>query len=269
MTPSSIDSRFVATPNSDYFSHTSPAMESLLQSPSLGSWKTQPWGISGCDLEVHGLSPPLFSVPPGDTIQHNDNMMVSEDFIPRQRKPKVPRMTSLLSILRSLQARQLTVIDLLVCVIDGQGEFAGFRNALFSPKNRNALIRLFDKLYQDKKGQAIFLDWMFPHSVTLVQEKIHAEMEAAKPFLRMHTSEVTPAFIEQWDIHQIMEPVIRDITPTLTSIIGSAGESKASRAKSKSTKSKNRATVGICPCVCNATAGVSVRRAFESEFFIE
>jgi len=212
-------------------------------------WRTKSWGISGRDLEVHGLSPPLFPVRPGDTIQRSDDMMVSEDFIMRQRKPKVQRTASLLSILRNLQGLKFTVIDLLVCVIDGQGEFEGFRNALFSPKNRNALIRLFDKFYQDDKGHIIFSDWMFPHSITLVQEKIHAEMEAAKPYLRMHKSEVTPTFIEQCDIHQIMEPVIRDVTPTLTSIIESAGESKASRAKSKSTKSKNRATVGTYPRV--------------------
>ncbi|KAI9465464.1 hypothetical protein BJY52DRAFT_583653 [Lactarius psammicola] len=189
--------------------------------------------------------PPLLSAPPGDTIQRNDNVMVSEDLIPRQRKPKVPKMTSLLSILRSLQACQFTVIDLLVCIIDGQGEFEGFRNALFSPKNRNRLIRLFDKLYQDDKSHIIFSDWMFPHSITLVQEKIHEEMEAAKPYLRMHTCEVTPIFIEQFDIHQVMEPVVRDVTPTLTSIMESAGESKASRAKPKYPRSKNRATMEI------------------------
>jgi hypothetical protein len=86
---------------------------------------------------------------------------------------------------------------------------------------------------------------MFPHSMTLVRKKIHAEMEAAKPYLRMHTTEVSPAFVKQWDIHKIMEPLVHDITPTLTSIIECAGESKVSRAKSnpESTKSKNQGTV--------------------------
>jgi len=64
-------------------------------------------------------------------------------------------------------------------------------------------------------------------------------MEAAKPYLRINTTEVSPAFIEQWDIHKIMEPLAYNITPTLTSIINSTGESKVSRAKSKSAKSKN------------------------------
>ena len=88
-----------------------------------------------------------------------------------------------MSILRDLQKLKSTVIDLL-CIIDGEGEFHGFRNALFSPKNRAVLLHLFDRIYGDDKGQAIISDWMFPHSVTLVQERIHTEMEAAKPWLR-------------------------------------------------------------------------------------
>jgi hypothetical protein len=86
---------------------------------------------------------------------------------------------------------------------------------------------------------------MLPHTITLVQEKMHVEMEAAKPLLQMQTSKVTPVFIETWDIHCIMEPVTHDITPMLTIIIESAGESKASQGKTKATKSKNRAMVGI------------------------
>lgn len=62
----------------------------------------------------------------------------------------------------------------------------------------------------------------------------------------MNATEVSPAFIEQWDIHKIMEPLARDITPTSASITESAGESKASRAKPKFAKSKNRATVSTC-----------------------
>ncbi|KAH9009894.1 hypothetical protein EDB84DRAFT_1590991 [Lactarius hengduanensis] len=80
---------------------------------------------------------------------------------------------------------------------------------------------------------------MSPHALRLVCEKVHVEMEAAKPHLRMHTTEVSPEFIERWDIHQIMEPLA---TPTLRSVLEAAGESKVSVAKPKSAKSKNRFT---------------------------
>lgn len=243
-TPSSIDTQFAATPSTSYFSQPSPAIESTLPLPSTGFLRSDSRGVSGLGLDVHSMPPPFSPVPPLEHVsQSDDDMFVSEDASRPCQKPRVPRITSLLSILRNLQKHKFTVLDLLSCIIDGYGEFEGFQNALFSPRNRDALLHLFDKLYCDTKGHTILSDWMFPHSITLVQEKIHAKMEAAKPCLRMHTSEVTPAFIEGWDIHRIMDPVMHDITPTLTCIIESAGESKASRAKTKSTKSKNRATV--------------------------
>ncbi|KAH9169152.1 hypothetical protein EDB89DRAFT_1854788 [Lactarius sanguifluus] len=77
---------------------------------------------------------------------------------------------------------------------------------------------------------------MSPHALSLVCKKVHIEMEAAKPHLRMNTTDVSPEFIEQWDIHRIMEPLA---TPTLRLVLEAAGESKVSVAKSKSTKSKN------------------------------
>ncbi|KAI9449898.1 hypothetical protein BJY52DRAFT_1192215 [Lactarius psammicola] len=162
--------------------------------------------------------------------------------IPRQRRPKSHRKGSLLTVLRDLQALKFTAIDLLMTIIDGNGEFEGFRNALFSPKNRAKLVGLLDRLLQDKKGQSIVSEWMFPHALRLVCERVHTEMDAAKPHLRMNTGDVSPEFIEHWDIHNIMGPVARDTTPTLKSILEAAGESKVSSTRPKSAKSKNRVT---------------------------
>ncbi|KAH9158595.1 hypothetical protein EDB89DRAFT_2085763 [Lactarius sanguifluus] len=126
-----------------------------------------------------------------------------------------------------------------MAIIDGNGEFEGFRNAFFSPKNRASLIGLLDRLIQDDKGKAIVEEWMSPHALRLVCEKVHVEMEAAKPHLRMNTTDVSPEFIEHWDIHQIMEPLA---TPILRTVLEAAGESKVSVAKPKSAKSKNSLT---------------------------
>ncbi|KAH8979979.1 hypothetical protein EDB86DRAFT_3066941 [Lactarius hatsudake] len=159
--------------------------------------------------------------------------------IPHQRRPKSGRKVSLLTILRNLQDLKFTAVDLLMTIIDGNGDFEGFRNALFSPKNCASLVELLERLIQDDKGKPIVDKWMSSHALRLVCEKVHVEMEAAKPHLRMHTTEVSPEFIERWDIHQIMEPLA---TPTLRSVLEAAGESKVSVAKPKSAKSKNRFT---------------------------
>ena len=169
----------------------------------------------------------------------------SNNLIPHQRRPKSQHRSSLMTILRDLQDLRLTAVDLLVAIIDGSGEFKAFRNALFALKNRTSLVGLLETLVQDEKGRPIVTDWMLPHALGLVCDKIHTEMEAAKPFLRMNTGDVSPEFIEHWDIHKVMGPVANNITPTLTTILDAAGESKSSRSKPKSVKSKNRYTASL------------------------
>ncbi|KAH8983562.1 hypothetical protein EDB86DRAFT_3085229 [Lactarius hatsudake] len=197
------------------------------------------YGI-GHELGTPPLTPTSLSFPSGCAMDdtHDIEMPVS-DPIACQRRPKSRRKGSLSTILRDLQGLRLTAVDLLVAIIDGNGEFEGFRNALFSQKNRASLVGLLDRLIQDDKGKAIVEKWMSPHALRLVREKVHVEMEAAKPHLRMNTTDVSPEFIEHWDIHQIMEPLA---TPTLRSVLEAAGESKVSIAKPKSAKSKNRLT---------------------------
>jgi hypothetical protein len=132
--------------------------------------------------------------------------------IPRLCRPKSQHQITLLTILRDLQSLRCTVIDLLLAVIDGSGEFKGFRSALFSSRNNALVVKLLETLIKDEKGRSIVTDWMSPHALHLICEKIHKEMEEAKPSLRMNMGDVTPEFIEQWDIEKIMGPVARDTT---------------------------------------------------------
>ncbi|KAH9051617.1 hypothetical protein EDB83DRAFT_2522002 [Lactarius deliciosus] len=120
-----------------------------------------------------------------------------------------------------LQGLKLTAVDLLTAIINGNGEFEGFRNAFFLPKNCDSLI----------VG--------VPARASSGLQKVHVKMEAAKPHLQMYTANISPEFIENWDIHQIMGPVT---TPTLRSVLEAAMESKVSLAKSKSAKLKNHFT---------------------------
>lgn len=228
-------SRFPATPDINSFGQPSPAIVLSLPSPSIDSLQSDIHGVPGHGLNAYGNPPPFVTSPspePMSPFESCDGNIISEEENPSisksQQKPRVPMMTLLLSILRDLQHFTFTVLDLLGCVIDGQGAFGGFWNTFFSPRLQDVLLQFLDKLSEDPKGHGILLDWMFPHSVVLVQERIHKEIEDAKPHLQMKTSEVTPSFIETWDIHHIMEPVTCDITSTLTSIIKSASESKAS-----------------------------------------
>ena len=86
---------------------------------------------------------------------------------------------------------------------------------------------------------------MGPHALKIVCDKIHKEMEAAKPDLKMSTKEVTPEFIKNWDINAFMDPIAEKTTPTFTAVVIAAMESKVSTLKPKGPRSHNRKTVNI------------------------
>jgi hypothetical protein len=150
---------------------------------------------------------------PHDTYD-NDGILFDTSLTARQRKPKTRRNVSLLTVLHDLPDLKCTVVDLLLLIIKGENEFGGYCNALFSsaPSNRASLTKLFDTLIQDNKGGPIMREWMSLHSVHLVCENIETEMEDAKCHLRMNTADVTPDFIEQWDIYKIMKMLISDLS---------------------------------------------------------
>ncbi|KAI9436430.1 hypothetical protein H4582DRAFT_2078512 [Lactarius indigo] len=238
MTP--VDSSFTSLPND---TPSLPACfydDPPLRSPFPSAYGHEPWdSVSRREPETLTI-PPIPPSVPVDCNTPDVEMTSPHDPVGRQRRPKSQCKASLLKILRELQELKCTVIDLLTSVIDGNGGFEGFHNALFSPRNRDLLTGLLEKLALDEKGWPILSEWMFPHVLRLVCNRIHVEMEAAKPHLRMNMTDVSPEFIERWDIHQIMGPVARNITPTLMSVLEAAGESKISMSKPKSAKLKNR-----------------------------
>jgi len=166
------------------------------------------------------------------------------DSTTRKRRSKNSRAATVLKVLKELQEAKLTTIDVLLEVIKGKGDLEGYHYALFSPKNRSTLLLLLDNLLDDAKGRLILEDWMEPHSTSLVCKKIHSEMDAAKPLLRMTTKEVTPEFIAQWDINALMQSVDR-VTPTWSTILDAASEGESSRLKAKTLRSRNRVTVSL------------------------
>jgi hypothetical protein len=192
-------------------------------------------------LNLSFPSPENNSMPPF----FGQDSRASPSEVPSQiRKTKVTKRAHALEILRQLQVAKLNTIDLLTYVIEGQGEFEAFQNAFFSPKNRASLHSLLSLISDHKKGSPIFKDWAEPQAIQIVCDKVHKEMEAAKPGLKMSTKEVTPEFIAGWDINALMGPIAQNITPTLTAVLVAATESKESSVKGKGLRSRNRTTVG-------------------------
>ncbi|KAF9537103.1 hypothetical protein CPC08DRAFT_552875 [Agrocybe pediades] len=71
---------------------------------------------------------------------------------------------------------------------------------------------------------------------------VSKEMDAAKPMLKMNISEVTPDFIERWDVNSIMGPVAA-ATPMWTAILHAASEpSEVWRTETVASDTRNRPT---------------------------
>lgn len=162
--------------------------------------------------------------------------------ISRLRDHKVTKADVAYGSLKRLQKAKLTLIDLLGYVVSGHGDFLPYHQAFFSEKNGPALLDILSKIFDDPKGADLTREWLLPRAVDVVCETIHQEMEQAKPLLRMNADQVTPDFIDNWDINKIMEPVER-LTPTWSAVFEAAAESKSSKKKNKTAKSRNRKTV--------------------------
>ena len=86
-------------------------------------------------------------------------------------------------------------------------------------------------------------DWLQPHTVHLVHDQIHSEMECAKPYLHMSLKDVTLDFLSDWDINLLMDLLSQDITPIWSEILDAATEGNESKIHEKGPKSCNRRVV--------------------------
>ncbi|KAF6749453.1 hypothetical protein DFP72DRAFT_1014355 [Ephemerocybe angulata] len=157
----------------------------------------------------------------------------------RKRKAKESKTEATLRILHELNNYELTPSKLITAVVTDK-ELSSYNNTLFSPPNRDSLIRMLDALMEDDKGKVIFREWMRPHAIQLVSDIVSKEMESAKPLLRMKATEVTTDYIEHWDLQSTMSAVTLK-TPTWRRILDAATEKGAVKVQTK--KSRNRDTV--------------------------
>jgi len=72
--------------------------------------------------------------------------------------------------------------------------------------------------------------WVQDSSVDHICKLVSNEMESAKPLLKMKLKTVSPAYVKQWDVATIMDPVVT-ITPTWTKILYAASEPQRSESE--------------------------------------
>ncbi|KAG6906553.1 hypothetical protein DXG01_013220 [Tephrocybe rancida] len=118
-------------------------------------------------------------------------------------------------------------------------QYTSYQTAFYSEANIPQLTNLLDLIQTHPKERLRMQDWFGPLAVDRVCEVVLKEMEDAKPLLRMTTGKVTPEFIDSFDVHTIMDLVVR-VTPVWTRIVKVAMETKESSEKLKTQRSRNR-----------------------------
>ena len=166
--------------------------------------------------------------------------------VQRNRKERQSKASVILSVLQMLKAIKVTATEVLELVALGsQQELAYFHSGFYATTNRGHIHKLLDTIWAHPKGKIILEDWVQPHAIDLVCKSVHSEMEAAKPFLRMNVSDVTPEFVSNWDIRETMEPVATKITPIWTRVLNAATQPNATLVNTANEEddSRNRRTV--------------------------
>ncbi|KAF6766018.1 hypothetical protein DFP72DRAFT_1161701 [Ephemerocybe angulata] len=175
-------------------------------SPSL-SWSSSTDTL--CDLDNSD----------GPPTRPNSPSPLPESLTPPAPAPsKESKAQVALRILGHLRDAKITPLELILLILDTKnGGLENFRNRLLEQHDR--ISQLLDIFKDNKKTAATFEDWHAPVALDYVSRRVFQEVEAAKPFLKMETSEITVDYVDKWSVQDIMEPVASNITPTLTRIL--------------------------------------------------
>ena len=163
-------------------------------------------------------TPDNWSPSPATRLLVDKSMPLSK--APQKRKPQVARINTVKSVLKHLHDARISLMDLLFMILSGN-DFGWYRLQFLSDSRRiNDLLNL---LWNNKKSKPFFGDWFRDHGIDHICNLVAREMEAAKPMLKMDLKDVSPDFLEHWDLNSIMDPVV-SVTPTWSKILHAATE---------------------------------------------
>jgi hypothetical protein len=131
-------------------------------------------------------------------------------------------------------------MDLLFMILSGD-DFGWYRLQFLSDSRR--IKDLLNLLWNNKKSKPFFGDWFNDHGIDHICNLVTKEMEAAKPLLKMDLKDVSPEFLEHWDLNAIMDPVV-SVTPTWSRVLHAATEPSKKKVEVGSDP-RNRSTVRL------------------------
>ncbi|KAJ3534736.1 hypothetical protein NMY22_g6793 [Coprinellus aureogranulatus] len=167
------------------------------------------------ELVVPPLSPPSESATPSTAPK------------PQNQEEPSKAIEATWKALEVLRESKISFTTAILTVLDpSNAKFVNYRNRFFDKRNHANIRSVLDSVRENKHTREEFVEWMTPWATDHIATTIHEEFEASKPYLRMDNADITPEWIENWDLKAIMEPVCRDVMPTWTTMLTAATSPK-------------------------------------------
>ena len=175
---------------------------------------------ASCSAVPEICNPDSDNWAPATSVIADSDKSIPSSKASQKRKPRVPKVDTVKFVLKHLHDTRISLMDLLFTILSGD-DFDWYRLRFLSDSRRiNDLLNL---LWNNKKSKPIFGDWFKDHGIDHICNLVSREMEAAKPMLKMDLKEVSPEFLEHWDLNSIMDPVV-SVTPTWSKLLHAATE---------------------------------------------
>lgn len=152
------------------------------------------------------------------------------------------RLKAALKILRD---GRISVLDFILDVLrSNDPEFKTYQ-ARFFENQSGKLAELLDCIFEDKRGQPIFLSWMEPRLIELVSDKVSMEMDDIKVALAWTIKNTTPESLLAWDVDAVISPLVDSTAPIPGRLLRAAAETKRAR---ENNRIKSCTTVRVEHC---------------------
>ncbi|KAK0460236.1 uncharacterized protein EV420DRAFT_1641566 [Desarmillaria tabescens] len=111
-----------------------------------------------------------------------------------------------LDFLSSIDLTLLDFFSALVSPWNSGNVFTDFQKHLFCSSSKR-FEGLLDLLWSHPKANKKFMNWMYPHGLRLVLDRVYDEMDNVKEHFSMTSSLVTPEFLSSWNIQDALSAV--------------------------------------------------------------
>lgn len=170
------------------------------------------------------------------------------------------RIQSAIDILR---AGRVSPMDFLNAIADAESDrYKMHKKYLYSKNGKAKLRELLDNIMEDKRGKGIILEWMEPHALQQVSQRISQGMKPLGKVINTTTTQLTPKDLRDWTLADSGK-IVTEENPELMHVIRTASRSVRSE---KNTK-KNTYNVSILDDSTFKYSSINVLRVKLSSHF--